>query len=120
MPTTITRRYSFEAAHWLPKVPEEHKCRRLHGHNYLVDVTIGGQVNEIGFIIDFWDLDKIVDPIIQLVDHRTLNDIIGLENPTAEFIGTWFMYKLNGTLPLKHSIANIRIYETSNCWCDVC
>lgn len=109
----ITRRYAFEAGHWLPGVPPEHKCSRKHGHNYEIDVTVGGPVDgTTGFIMDFWDLDKVVKPIIDRVDHRMLNDIPGLENPTAEHIAQWFLDQI----PRAQAV---RVYETKNCWADV-
>lgn len=111
--TKITKRYSFEAAHWLPGVPPEHKCSRMHGHNYEIEVTCGGPVDGMtGFVLDFWDLDKIVDPLVDKVDHRTLNDIAGLENPTAELIAKWFLDQI------PRAVA-VRCYETKNCWADV-
>ena len=113
MATTVTRRYHFEAGHWLPKVADEHKCKRPHGHNYILDVTVGGQVRDNGFIIDFWDLDKIVNPIIATVDHRMLNDVTGLENPTAENIAYWFLAQLSNC-----SVIGVRVYETRDCWAD--
>lgn len=114
MQTTITRRYHFEAAHWLPKVAESHKCRRVHGHNYLIDITIMDQVKADGFLIDFWDLDKLVQPIIDRIDHRTLNDIYGLQNPTAELIAGWFLDQL-----ADHSVSRVRVFETPDCWAEV-
>jgi len=114
MPTTITRRYHFESAHWLPHVAEDHKCHRIHGHNYELEVTVGGFVGHNGFIIDFWELDKIVQPLIDLVDHRCLNDVHGLYNPTAEIISLWFLDNIG----VKVSVINCRVYETKDCWAD--
>jgi 6-pyruvoyltetrahydropterin/6-carboxytetrahydropterin synthase len=117
---SVTRQYSFEAGHWLPKVPEKHKCKRPHGHNYVFEVIVHAiermdgvsYLNEAGFVIDFWDLDVIVQPLIDMIDHRMLNDIKGLENPTAENIALWFLQRI--------SIASsIRVYETPRCWADV-
>jgi 6-pyruvoyltetrahydropterin/6-carboxytetrahydropterin synthase len=113
--TTITRRYHFESGHWLPGVPEEHKCHRLHGHNYVIEITVSGSVDlKTGFIIDFWDLDKIVQPIIDRIDHRVLNDIVGLNNPTAENIAAWFLERLS-----SNGVSAVRVYETIDCWADV-
>lgn len=118
MPLQITRRYHFEAAHWLPGVPETHKCHRIHGHNYHMDVTVEGmQDNKTGFIVDFWDLDTIIEPIIKRVDHYMLNDVAGLENPTAENIARWFYGELFNS-PLNQCLKSIRIYETLDCWAD--
>ncbi len=109
----ITRRYAFEAGHWLPGVPEGHKCKRPHGHNYEIEVSVDGKPDPVtGFIMDFWDLDTIVDPIIARVDHRMLNDVPGLQNPTAEHIATWFKTQI----PMA---SGVRVYETKNCWADV-
>ena len=113
----IGRRYHFEAGHWLPKVSEGHKCKRPHGHNYVLDISIEDQIQNNGFVIDFWDLDTIVNPIIQIVDHRMLNDLGGLENPTAENIARWF---LNQIMPhFAHCNLDVRIYETDKCWATV-
>lgn len=81
---TITRTYRFESAHFLPKVPDGHRCGRVHGHNYRVDVSIAGEPDECGWVMDFYELDQRVKPLINALDHRCLNDIQGLENPTCE------------------------------------
>ena len=124
--TTVTRRYHFEAGHWLPKVRDGHKCKRPHGHNYELEVTIGGTVGNDGFIIDFWDLDDVVSPLIADIDHRMLNEIDGLQNPTAENIALWFLDRLVWALPPRHdrpggptSIHSVLVYETKDCWAKV-
>lgn len=110
---TVTRRYHFESAHWLPLVHEDHKCHRIHGHNYKIEITVKRPLEDNGFLIDFWDLDKIVMPIIEKIDHRLLNDIYGLENPTAELIARWFAMAL-----AFHDVSHVRVYETDDCWAD--
>lgn len=111
--TTISRRYHFESAHWLPMVGDDHKCHRIHGHNYELEITVSGELRPNGFLIDFWDLDKEVQPLIEAVDHRVLNDIDGLHNPTAELIAAWFLEKLQFT-----GVSAVRVYETKDCWAD--
>jgi 6-pyruvoyltetrahydropterin/6-carboxytetrahydropterin synthase len=111
--TTIARRYHFEAAHYLPHVADDHKCKRMHGHNYEVEIWCVGPVLPNGFLIDFWDLDKQVQPLIDRVDHRCLNDVDGLENPTAELIAAWFLAQLNDCNAFR-----VRVYETKDCWAD--
>lgn len=92
---TVSRQYHFEAAHFLPNVKEGHRCKRMHGHNYRIEITLGGALTEHeGWILDFWDMDAVMQPILDLVDHRLLNEIEGLENPTAEHIAEWFFQKL--------------------------
>ena len=113
--TTISRRYHFESAHWLPNVPENHRCRNMHGHNYELEVTISGPVHDDGFVIDFWDIDTIVQPIISKIDHMVLNNIEGLENPTAELIAAWFINKLNPRPIGNYFIPKVQLWETKDC-----
>jgi 6-pyruvoyltetrahydropterin/6-carboxytetrahydropterin synthase len=120
MQSSVTRRYSFEAGHWLPLVPEGHKCARQHGHNYDIEVTVAGEVDRIGFVIDFWDLDKIVEPLIAKVDHRMLNDIEGLSNPTAEYIASWFFEHIRNAWSASSCVLQkVRVYETKDCYAEV-
>jgi 6-pyruvoyltetrahydropterin/6-carboxytetrahydropterin synthase len=129
MLTTIATEYEFCSAHFLPSVPATHKCRRLHGHNYRLVIGVMGETDPDctpefiadkcpGMIIDFFDLDAIVAPIVKLVDHYCLNDIPGLSNPTAELIASWFYAKLAGPL---HEFPDmfVRVYETPTCWAEV-
>ena len=87
----------------------------MHGHNYEIEVTVAGELREDGFVMDFAELDKFVDPLVAALDHRTLNDIEGLENPTAELIAEWFYDRLE---PVSLNGLLIRVYETKNCWVD--
>lgn len=114
----VQRRYHFESAHFLPKVPEGHRCKRMHGHNYeiLVEIKLdGGAVDERGFVLDFYELDLIVHPLLGLIDHRCLNDVPGLENPTAELIGAWFLGKIGDGLPEGVLMHAVTVYETKDC-----
>lgn len=110
--TTIAREYRFESAHRLPKLPPTHKCSNLHGHNYRIVVYAAGELDERGFVMDFAELDAIVDPLIKQVDHRTLNDIPGLENPTAELIAAWFLERIPAA-------SRVRVYETDECYAEL-
>lgn len=79
--------YSIDCSHWLPNVPDGHKCGRMHGHRYEIRLEIGGDVDPVaGWIIDYAEVKEVFDPIIMGLDHRCLNDIQGLENPTCENI----------------------------------
>ena len=110
--TRIGRSYRFESAHHLPKVPVGHRCRNLHGHNYRVDLTYAGTLDGRGFVKDFSEIDDLVAPLLAKVDHRLLNDVEGLENPTAEIIARWFLDRLPGC-------ESVRVYETDTCWAEV-
>lgn len=106
----VTAQYSFEAAHFLPNVPDGHKCRRLHGHNYRIDVSVSGPLDGRGFVIDYAELDAVAQPIVDSLDHRCLNDIPGLENPTSEVLALWLRDRIVAALPMYAPV--IRIWET--------
>lgn len=112
----ITQAFTFEAAHRLPHVPETHRCRRLHGHSYRVELRLEGAVNpETGFVVDFFDVEHIFGPVLKQLDHYCLNDIAGLENPTAENIAQWIWHKIKNDLPL---LSAVTVYETPHCWAE--
>lgn len=111
----LRRRYRFEAAHHLPKAPDGHRCRRLHGHGYEIEVTVAGEAgHSSGWVIDFADLDKVVEPVRAELDHQLLNDITGLENPTSEMLARWLWDRINSALP---GLAAIRVSETPDSDC---
>ena len=112
----LCREYRFESAHRLPLVPPGHRCARLHGHSYKVEIIIAGPVNEqTGWLIDFYEMDSIVTPLIEALDHRTLNDIEELENPTCERLCHWLWKRLCGPLPQIHMVT---VWETVDARCS--
>jgi 6-pyruvoyltetrahydropterin/6-carboxytetrahydropterin synthase len=113
----IGKQYAFSAAHQLPKVGDGHPCKRLHGHNYVVEIEVRGEISpKDGFCsnIDFMEVDKHMKPIIEQLDHHFLNDIPGLENPTAEHIAAWILDKY----PV-HYLFSVTVWETPKCWAQV-
>jgi 6-pyruvoyltetrahydropterin/6-carboxytetrahydropterin synthase len=112
----ISQAFKFEAAHRLPNVPETHRCSRLHGHSYRVEVHLDGPVDpHMGFVADFFDIEKCFAGIVDTLDHRCLNDVEGLENPTAENIAVWIWDRLK---PGLEQISAVRVYETADCWAE--
>jgi len=109
---TIGRSYRFESAHFLPKVPEGHRCRNLHGHNYRVEVAIEGVVDARGFVKDFSEVDAEMLPLVAKLDHKLLNEVAGLDNPTAEIIARWFLDRVA-------SASRVRVWENEDCWAEV-
>jgi len=111
----LAREFSFESAHYLPNVPEGHKCGRMHGHSYTVEVQVRGAVDErTGFVQDFGDLSAAFAPIGKQLDHHPLNEIDGLENPTSENLARWLWERLSDKLPLLHAIV-VRETPRSRC-----
>lgn len=112
MPTcTIAQTFTFEAAHSLPNVPDGHRCKRLHGHSYRVDLSVTGEVDErAGWVIDFYDIEAAFAPTLAMLDHYTLNDVPGLENPTAERIAIWIWDR---TKPLIAGLSEVAVFEVA-------
>ncbi len=109
MHVALTKTIDFEAAHWLPTFPAGHKCRRLHGHSFRVEIVIEGEVDEQqGYLQDFGEVKRALQPIHDQLDHRLLNDIEGLTNPTAEMLARWIYQRLQPELPL---LALVRVRE---------
>ena len=106
----IYKEFSFDSAHHLPFVPEGHKCRNVHGHTYHIKIFIDGPIEkEVGWVMDFGELKKAWKPIEDQLDHHNLNDIPGLENPTAENIVVWIWNRLKPALPY---LSKLELKET--------
>ena len=111
----LVREYRFEAAHKLPAVPEGHKCRRLHGHSFKIELTVAGPVDPTsGWFIDYGVLDDLWKPLNDVLDHNYLNEVPGLENPTSEILSRWIWDKLKGGLP---SLSAVTVFETCDARC---
>ena len=115
MKVELTKTFYFEAAHSLPKVPPDHKCRRLHGHSYRVDIEVTGTPDaETGWLIDFQRIKQAVEPVLGALDHRCLNEIPGLENSTSEMLCKYLWDRIAPSLALLSAVA---VWEspTSRC-----
>jgi 6-pyruvoyltetrahydropterin/6-carboxytetrahydropterin synthase len=112
----LFKEFTFEAAHRLPSVPEDHKCHRLHGHSYRVQVHVEGDVNPVtGMVMDFADISAVVKPLISdQLDHYYLNDIEGLENPTSENLARWLWARISSALP---QLSAVQVRETCASGC---
>jgi len=111
----IWKEFTFEAAHLLPRLPADHKCRRLHGHSFRVRVTVEGPLDPtLEWVLDFADIQAAFEPIRRQLDHYYLNDIEGLENPTSENVVRWIWRRLAPTLP---GLARLELAETCTAGC---
>lgn len=112
----IVQAFTFEAAHRLPNVPLTHRCHRMHGHSYRVELALDGPVDPItGFVVDFFDVEAAFGPVLNRLDHHTLNEIEGLENPTAEHIAIWIWDRVK---PDLRQLAQVKVFETPLCWAE--
>jgi len=112
----LAKSFSFEAAHFLPSFPEGHKCRRLHGHSFTVDVVVEGPLDPVrGYLVDYGDIKRAVAPLQDELDHRLLNDLPGLANPTSEMLAVWVWDRLHPVLPM---LAEVIVHETCTSRCE--
>jgi 6-pyruvoyltetrahydropterin/6-carboxytetrahydropterin synthase len=110
MKARLTKDFFFESAQTLPKAPPGHKCSRMHGHSFKVEITVEGVVDpDSGWIYDHARISEAMKPLVVLLDHSYLNDIPGLENPTIELMAAWFWEKLSSQCP---GLCEIVIHET--------
>lgn len=115
MHVELTKSFTFEAAHALPTFPEGHKCRRLHGHSFRVEVRVAGTVPaERGYLIDYGEIKAACEPVQERLDHYCLNEIPGLENPTAENLARYIWDALRPALP---QLAAVTVFETCTSAC---
>ena len=115
MKMELRKSFQFEAAHLLPLLPKNHKCRRLHGHSFSVEIVIAGECDaNLGWLMDYADVSAAFKPIWEKLDHNYLNEIPGLENPTSEILAQWIWRQLKPQLPL---LSAIMVKETCNAGC---
>ena len=101
MKMELRKTFQFEAAHRLPHLPKSHKCRRLHGHSFRVEIVAAGECDpKLGWLMDYADIAAHFKPLWEKLDHRYLNEIPGLENPTSENLAAWIWTRLKPKLPL--------------------
>lgn len=115
MSLSIHKTFVLEAAHHLPNVPEGHKCRRLHGHSFRVDIHVTGPLGESsGWVMDFADIKTAFQPLYDQLDHHYLNEIDGLHNPTSEHLALWIWERLAPRLP---GLSEVTVHETCTSGC---
>ncbi len=111
----VFKAFSFEAAHLLPNLPPEHKCARLHGHSFRVEIHVSGPVTPPeDWVIDFADIKAAFEPLHRVLDHHYLNEVEGLENPTSEAVARWIWQRLAPNLP---ALSKVTLHETCTAGC---
>lgn len=111
----IYREFSFDAAHKLDRLPEDHKCQALHGHTFTVIVHLEGPVDSnTGWVRDYGEIKSICAPLIDTLDHSCLNDICDLGHPTSENLAVWLWNRIKPGLP---QLSMIEVKETPGTGC---
>jgi 6-pyruvoyltetrahydropterin/6-carboxytetrahydropterin synthase len=114
-PMDIFKIFTIEAAHRLPNVPVGHKCARLHGHSFRIEIHLSGELGaDSGWVMDFADVKAAFKPLYDRLDHHYLNDIEGLENPTSERLAVWVWERLKPALP---QLSEVVVHETCTSGC---
>jgi 6-pyruvoyltetrahydropterin/6-carboxytetrahydropterin synthase len=115
MRVRLTKEFGFEAAQTLPNAPEGHKCRRMHGHSFKLEISVEGKVDPAtGWLYDHAEISAAMKPLLKQLDHSYLNEITGLDNPTIENMAAWFWQKLE---PLCPGLCEIVVHETPTARC---
>lgn len=115
MQMELRKTFQFEAAHLLPHLPANHKCRRLHGHSFKAEIVVAGECDsQLGWLMDYADLSEAFKPLWEQLDHRYLNEIPGLENPTSENVAVWIWDRLKPVLP---QLTEVVVAETCTAQC---
>jgi len=112
----IRKSFMVEAAHRLPNLPPGHKCARLHGHSFNIEIAVGGKIDPVqGWIMDYGDIKAAFQPIYDQLDHNYLNDVRGLENPTSEHLALWIWERLK---PELNNLTAVIVHETCTTTCE--
>lgn len=112
----LRQQFSIESARFLPRLPESHPCSRMHGHSFKITLVIRGGLTEVGWVRDYHEISKAVMPILALVDHRVLNEVEGLENPTSELLCVWLFNKIRVVIPELHQVIVAETPTTECAW----
>ena len=111
----LRKTFQFEAAHLLPHLPAAHKCRRLHGHSFSVEIVVAGECDaKLGWLMDYAEISAAFKPFWEQLDHYYLNDIPGLDNPTSENLAVWIWERL---APRLSGLSKIVVRETCTSGC---
>jgi len=111
----IFREFTFDAAHRLDHLPPGHKCARLHGHTYRLTVYLDGPLDPtMGWVVDFAEVKRLTQRVLEPLDHHLLNDVPGLEQPTTERIAMWVWDRLKPELP---QLSKVVLWENANSGC---
>jgi 6-pyruvoyltetrahydropterin/6-carboxytetrahydropterin synthase len=105
----LFKEVTFDSAHYLPSLPEGHKCKEMHGHTYRLKIWLNGKPDDNGWVKDFAEIKRILAPVVDQLDHKVLNHVAGLSNPTCELVAIWIWDKLKPQLPL---LSKVELHET--------
>lgn len=110
MQLELKSHFQIESARYLPNLPKTHPCAHMHGHSFKIVLSLMGDIDPaIGWVIDYNDINAAVKPILGLIDHKVLNEVPGLENPTSELLAVWLYERIKKVLP---QLRRVTVAET--------
>lgn len=111
----LRQHFYVEAARFLPYLPKEHPCSRMHGHSFKITLSFSGDLDpKIGWVVDYHEVTRLVRPILDKIDHKILNEVDGLQNPTSELLAKWLFDQIKTILP---RLTSINVSETRDTEC---
>lgn len=114
---SVCVRSSFSAAHRVEDHPGE--CRELHGHNYVVELCVSGELNEMNMVMDFADLKRVLRDVLKRLDHKFLNEVMGERNATVELIALYLWREVRKRIPKGLRLRRIRVFESEDQWAEI-
>ena len=118
MQVELRKSFTFESAHFLPRVPAGHKCANMHGHSYKVEFRLVGPVDpSTGWLVDFAVIDESFAGLHRQFDHHVLNEVPGLENPTCENMCVFIFTAMKPKVP---HLSAVTVWETADSCCTYC
>lgn len=111
----LKQHFQIESARFLPNLDSSHPCSRMHGHSFKIILTLCGPLDpKLGWVMDYHEITKVMQPLLKELDHRVLNEVKGLENPTSELLAKWIFDHAVKGLPLLKEV-NVSETPTTEC-----
>ena len=112
----LKQHFQIESARFLPNLPDSHPCSQMHGHSFKIILTLRGSLDpKIGWVRDYHEINLVVLPILKQLDHKVLNTVPGLENPTSELLCVWLFEKIKTSIP---ELLRVTVAETPSTECS--
>ena len=116
MKLELRQHFQIESARFLPNLSASHPCHRMHGHSFKITLTLVGEADpKLGWVIDYHQIETAMRPLLSQLDHRVLNEVPGLENPTSEMLCVWLFERSQKLLP---QLKKVTVAETANTECS--
>ena len=111
----LKQHFQIESARFLPYLPASHPCSRTHGHSFKIILTLVGSLDQkVGWVMDYNEIGAVMKPLLNEIDHRVLNEVPGLENPTSELLAKWIYDRVVQKIPM---LKDVSIAETPSTEC---